>query len=251
MPRKHRFSGKLARNRKRLKRRLHKKKPRFQISASRIKYIGGLQAPLPPAYYTKFTTRNTTVFAAGSLTTTYGTVDGNALRYPFDSSFPGFYNSAVPVNTTQMPAGYTQLCNGNLYNVYRVMSSKIEVTVRQGSAADIIECLVIPSNTDLHTFTVQQLMSQQYASLRDSTQSRGISQKRYMSTGTIFSRKNSQILADDVYAANHTTSPNQLWIWYVFFNVISGLNAGSIVVETKITHYAQLEGLQIGVLAQS
>lgn len=143
--------------RKKYKRRYNKRKQLAKISCSseRLTYMVANQLPFPPRYRTKMTFAIYGAIAAGGLDALgegEAYVNLNSPFKPINNGSWGLggsgpFSVANPVAVSAlMPAAYTQICNQNLYQKFRVYSSSIKVSVNPGDVRDYLELCVIPTD---------------------------------------------------------------------------------------------------------
>lgn len=155
----------------------------------------------------------------------------NSLYHPWNTST---WTGLTPVGTafaTLAPGGFSQLCNVNFYQSYRVISSVISVNVTPQSVTDSVRLAIVPTN-NLGAIT-PDLLNQRYAKMATLASGRPLPSK----DGLVNRMKvhkfvgvPAQAIEYDLsnsYAGNYGSNPSKLLYWAI------GLNTGDNAILTN------------------
>lgn len=175
--------------------------------------------------------------------------------FPVTQAAPGFvdyvyrgnscYDPYVGAGGASQPLGFAYLCaNGYAYQNYKVLSSKIEVTVTNLDDAEPIMVAVIPSlaSTSLAAAYCEGHIAQPYARSVVCTNNGGPrTVTNYMTTKKIFDLKD----CDDVsLGAAYNADPARVWCWHISIwpNPTQNI-AANCQIALKITYFTDLYNL--------
>lgn len=126
---------------------------KISCSSERLTYMVNNQLPIPPRYRTKVTTMVYGRIEPADLAITGANrayVNMNSIYLPFNNGTwgaggtgPFTLNSGLP--STIQPAGTSMLSRFQMYQAFRVYSSKIELSIVPETASDYIEATITPS----------------------------------------------------------------------------------------------------------
>ncbi len=207
------------------------------------------QIPLPPRLHTKFTSvvYGFTTNGVGSGDYSWG-LFANALYKPFDTATWSGLTFNNVASTTIQPAGFTALCNPELYTRYRVLESVISVDVLPQSIED--GCVLSIAPGAALGPVVSGLMNQPwakshtFASGRTSPSRNGLTNR--LKVHRIYGVPKQSVL-DDVsgaFDAQYNSTPTRSLFWILALE--SGDNTvlnKSLEVRIEVTYTVELFGL--------
>lgn len=215
--------------------------------------------PLPVRYRTKLVASNYGVQNAGAGSgDNLFTILMNSPRLPFSVAVltPG-WTWLGPTVGTQFATGFSQLCNVNTYNRWRVYASAIEIDVMNQSVTDPCICSVTPSNTQNQPATLNTSLGAPYSKTLDFESGRSSNGnktlKQYMSVHKFIGVSN-RAIADDLsgqYYGSYNSQPVQLLYWIVNCETAANtaLNA-PLCIRFKLTYYIEFWDLVTASLPQ-
>lgn len=247
---------------RRRRRYIKKKARKYSSSRQVVTYMPKGRIPLPPRYRTSFTTFCKTIFPAG-LTSGTGIISMNCPLSPFYNNptlnfycNPGGTYTINPPAISNDPAGFRSLFTGDVYFGCRVYSSRVDIRVSQINSNDCMEIVLTPTTnvTSIVTRLFEELVQQPYTRYTTTTNARSTQLKNYMSVHTIYGVSKRSI-EDDIsgnFDFNLTSlSPNKDAWWFVKIqSADADPTTNDIVLETRVTHYAELFWPGYGILGE-
>lgn len=131
---------------------------KISCSSERLTYMVSRQLPFPPRYRTKMTIdlygTIPANFFSGGVSNGRATIALNSPYKPFNNgTWVGspatgpFIVTSVVTPTNLQPAAFSQICNVQFYQQYRVYSSKLSIIMNPEDARDYVELVITPSDS--------------------------------------------------------------------------------------------------------
>ncbi len=155
----------------------------------------------------------------------------NSLYHPWNTAT---WSGLTPVGSafaTLAPGGFSQLCNVNFYQSYRVISSVISVNVTPQSVTDSVRIAIVPTNN--LGAVLADLVNQRYAKIATLAANRPLPSRDGLVNRmkvAKFIGVPAQAIEYDLsfnYAGTYTANPVKLLYWAI------GLNTGDNAVLTN------------------
>lgn len=234
------------------------KKKRSNLSATNyaMTYIPKMSfnsIPLPPRYRTK-------VIAAGYAYTSSAAGSGT-YDFTFDLNTPNtvfnFLNSGLTwlglTTANYEPAGFTQLCNVNLYQGYHVYANSLELEIMPQSVTDSCVCVIMPSHSSTSPTSVASSLAQPFAKSYTVTTGRLARMKHYVDIPKFLGITRQAYLNDQsgAFYGAYNAGPTADMFWKIFIN--TGDNAilsNPLEIRVKMTMYIEFCNLTNGTLTE-
>lgn len=230
------------------KKRINRKRnTKYFANKGMISYMAPLQQPMPPRYRCKFSIgAQFNVDPAQNVASGSFRVDMNNIREPFSPSgldAVPYANFAPGTAATLNPANYSALVNAQLYQKYRVYSSKMILKVIPSAQADTVMVTVVPALSTTGPTSTGTALAQPFCKSRlfQSSQIGVIS--NYIAQHTLAGTTR-RAIEDDLsnrYMGRYTNDTIEQFYWFVNWNTVDAINLSTpLIFEVKMEYYCEL-----------
>lgn len=223
------------------------RKSKYFANKGMISYMAPLQQPMPPRYRCKFSIgAQFNVDPAASVASGAFVVDMNNIRLPFATSgldAAPYANFAPSTAATLNPANYSALVNAELYQKYRVYSSKMILKVIPSAQSDTVMVTVVPALSTLGPSSTGTALAQPFCKSRLFQASQIGVISNYIAQHTLAGTTR-RAIEDDLsnrYMGRYTNDTIEIFNWFVNWNTVDGVNLTTpLIFEVKMEYYCEL-----------
>lgn len=200
---------------------------RYSDRNSRIvKFNTSPTAPLPDRVQTSFTMKMSAYIASGQ-TASAGVFDiaGNTVSQPFDGQIntintqgQGSMTLSASSVISDTPTGVANLIGTNVYSYYRVLKSKLKMSLCSGSLADQVFLACAPRNLlvpDNYSTALELGYSPLGKLIKGSSQSGWVSKTTSATTAKVMGVTTENVMNDITYTAKIDDPAIAAWCWQV------------------------------------
>lgn len=211
------------------------------------------RVPFPPNFVTEYWCEADYRIPTATTGSTQGSPKLNSLMLPFSpggsSAFPSYTYLSSVSEATLNPTGWSTLCNGSLYQNYKVTWAEIKVKVTPTLTTDNVTVVVVPSDNPSFPINAYVARTQRYArvaAFNASKADQGVTPDGWLTISfnpyDLMGFTSLEGKADvSLGATDYADDPSRLLQWVVFVQTVDGdaFNAPALF-QVKMHWRAQL-----------